>query len=164
MIFIVMGICSCGKTLIGRMLAEKLNLPFYDADDFHPQSNIKKMRSQIPLNDNDRIPWLEAMARQIPQWQNRGGAVLACSALKKSYRDILKKGGDVKFIFLKGTKDIILKRMKNRKDHFMPTSLVDSQLQTLEEPHDSVAVDIDNTPDQIVNEITIRLNNSQDNE
>jgi carbohydrate kinase (thermoresistant glucokinase family) len=160
MIFIVMGICSCGKTLIGRMLAEKLGLPFYDADDFHSQSNIDKMRSHIPLNDHDRIPWLETMARQISEWQNRGGAVLACSALKESYRDILEKGGDLKFIFLKGKKDIILKRMKNREDHFMPISLIDSQLQTLEEPHDAVTVDIENTPGKIVSEIIKHLNKS----
>ncbi|MHC4187502.1 MAG: gluconokinase [Planctomycetota bacterium] len=162
MIIVIMGICSCGKTLIGQMLAEKLSLPFYDADDFHPQSNIVKMKSQIPLDDNDRFPWLEAMARQIPKWQSGGGAVLACSALKEFYRDILRKQGEVKFIFLKGTKDIILNRMKDRQDHYMPTSLIDSQLKILEEPHDAITIDIEKTPDQIVDEIVNLLNNSQD--
>jgi len=100
MIIVVMGICSSGKTLIGQMLAKRLGLDFYDADDFHPQSNIKKMKSQMPLNDDDRLPWLRTMAEQMPKWQESGGAVLACSALKQSYRNILMTGGDIRFVFL----------------------------------------------------------------
>jgi carbohydrate kinase (thermoresistant glucokinase family) len=158
MVIVVMGICSCGKTLIGQMLAVRLGFDFYDADDFHPQSNIEKMKSKIPLDDDDRLPWLEAMAQQMPAWEQKGGAILACSALKQSYRDVLRAGGEVKFVFLKGAKDIILERMKNRKEHFMPTSLIDSQLETLEEPKDSVTVDIAKTPEEIVDEILNKLN------
>ncbi|MHC5073561.1 MAG: gluconokinase [Planctomycetota bacterium] len=157
MVIVVMGICSCGKTLIGQMLAEKLGLDFYDADDFHPKSSIEKMKSQIPLDDKDRLPWLEAMAEQMPRWEQKGGAVLACSALKGSYRDVLRESGDVKFVFLKGTKDIILQRMKDRKEHFMPTSLIDSQLNTLEEPKDAITVDIASSPKEIVNDIVNKL-------
>ena len=157
MVIVVMGICSCGKTLIGQMLAEKLGLDFYDADDFHPKSSIEKMKSQIPLDDKDRLPWLEAMAEQMPRWEQKGGAVLACSALKESYRDVLRESGDVKFVFLKGTKDIILQRMKDRKEHFMPTSLIDSQLNTLEEPKDAITVDIASSPKEIVNDIVNKL-------
>ncbi|MHC5074871.1 MAG: gluconokinase [Planctomycetota bacterium] len=157
MVIVVMGICSCGKTLIGQMLSEKLGLDFYDADDFHPQSNIDKMKSKIPLDDNDRLPWLESMAEQMPRWEQKGGAVLACSALKESYRDVLRESGDVKFVFLKGTKDIILQRMKDRKEHFMPTSLIDSQLNTLEEPKDAITVDIASSPKEIVNDIVNKL-------
>ncbi|MHC4842541.1 MAG: gluconokinase, partial [Planctomycetota bacterium] len=130
---------------------------FYDADDFHPQSNIEKMKSKIPLDDNDRLPWLESMAEQMPRWEQKGGAVLACSALKGSYRDVLRESGDVKFVFLKGTKDIILQRMKDRKEHFMPTSLIDSQLNTLEEPKDAITVDIASSPKEIVNDIVNKL-------
>jgi carbohydrate kinase (thermoresistant glucokinase family) len=155
---VVMGICSCGKTLIGRMLAEKLGLPFYDADDFHSKENIKKMKSQIPLNDNDRFPWLNAMAQKMTEWEKKGGAVLACSALKESYRQILRTGPSVQFVFLKGTKEIIRQRMKNRKDHFMPSSLIDSQLDTLEEPADAITINIAKTPQEIVNEILKKLN------
>jgi len=157
MIFVVMGICSSGKTVIGQMLAKRLGLDFYDADDFHPQSNIKKMKSQTPLNDSDRLPWLKAMAEQMLNWDKRGGAVLACSALKESYRDILRTGGDVRFVCLKGTKEVILERMKNRKGHYMPTSLIDSQLKTLEEPQDAVIVDITGKPQEIVREIVKEL-------
>ncbi|MHC4264529.1 MAG: gluconokinase [Planctomycetota bacterium] len=157
MVIVVMGICSCGKTLIGQMLAEKLGLGFYDADNFHPQSNIEKMKSKISLDDNDRLPWLEAMAEQMPNWEQKGGAVLACSALKESYREVLRAGDDVKFVFLKGTKDIILDRMKNRKEHFMPTSLIESQLETLEEPKAAITVDIAKVPEEIVNEIVYKL-------
>jgi carbohydrate kinase (thermoresistant glucokinase family) len=157
MIIVVMGICSSGKTLIGKMLAERLSLNFYDADDYHPSSNIRKMSSQIPLKDDDRLPWLKSMADQIPQWESKGGAVLACSALKESYRKILKSGGSVRFVFLKGTKEVVLERMKDRKDHFMPTSLVDSQLQILQEPNNAVTVDIANTPEDIIHEILKEL-------
>jgi len=157
MIIVVMGICSSGKTLIGQMLAKRLGLDFYDADDFHPQSNIKKMKSQMPLNDDDRLPWLRTMAEQMPKWQESGGAVLACSALKQSYRNILMTGGDIRFVFLKGTKEIILKRMKSRKNHFMPTSLVESQLKTLEEPRGAVTVEITGTTEEIVSEIMMKL-------
>jgi carbohydrate kinase (thermoresistant glucokinase family) len=103
MIIVVIGVCSCGKTHIGRLLAESMGLSFYDADDFHPPENVEKMKAHVPLNDNDRLPWLKQIAEQMPKWESNGGAVLACSALKKSYRQILKRGGEVRFVYLKGS-------------------------------------------------------------
>ena len=158
MIIVVMGICSCGKTLVGQKLAQQLGLVFYDADDYHPKENVEKMTKQIPLNDKDRIPWLVEMARQMPKWESKGGAVLACSALKESYRQILSSGGNVCFVYLKGTKEFILQRMQNRKKHFMPTSLIDSQLVALEEPTDAITVDIESSPEAIVRKIISQLN------
>ncbi|MGA1979354.1 MAG: gluconokinase [Sedimentisphaerales bacterium] len=159
MIIVVMGVCSSGKTVIGGLLAQRLGLSFCDADDFHPESNVKKMSRGIALNDKDRLPWLKSMAGKMPQLEKGGGAVLACSALKNSYRNILRTGSrDVKFIYLKGTKEIILKRIKNRKGHFFPPSLVDSQFETLEEPEDAIVVDIARKPDVIVEEIVRKLN------
>ncbi|MHC4456270.1 MAG: gluconokinase [Planctomycetota bacterium] len=158
MIVVVMGICSCGKTLIGQKLAQQLGLAFYDADDYHPKENVEKMTKQIPLNDKDRIPWLREMARQMPKWESKGGAVLACSALKESYRQILSSGGNVRFVYLKGTKDIILQRMQNRKEHFMPTTLIESQMATLEEPEDAISVDIENSPSVIIRTVINELN------
>ena len=143
-----MGVCSCGKTLIGEMLAKELGLAFYDADDFHSAASVEKMNSGIALDDDDRLPWLRRMAEEMPRWE-RGG-VLACSALKESYRKILKGTSDVCFVYLKGSRDLIVERMRGRKAHYMPLSLVDSQFATLEEPADAVVVDIAKRPDEIV--------------
>lgn len=154
MIYIVMGVSSAGKTLIGRKLAEKLGLSFYDGDEFHPAANVQKMESGQPLNDEDRLPWLQKLRRNMLQWEQTGGAVLACSALKRSYRRILSPADiPVKFIYLKGSKSLIADRMKNRGDHFMPDSLLDSQFEALEEPVNAVTVEIDQSPDRVVEEI-----------
>jgi len=157
MIIVVMGVCSCGKTCIGRLLAKNMGVRFYDADDFHSSENVEKMKAQISLNDNDRLPWLMKMAEQMPKWESDGGAVLACSALKESYRQILKWGGDVRFVYLKGPRELILERMKNRKGHFMPATLLDSQLATIEEPVDAVVADIAKSPHEIVRYILEKL-------
>ena len=159
-----MGICGCGKSLIGQLLAQRMGLDFYDADDYHPPENVEKMKEQIPLNDKDRMPWLAEMARQMPKWESKGGAVLACSALKESYHQILSSGGNVCFVYLKGTKDIILRRMRNRKRHFMTTTLIDSQLATLEKPRDAITVDIDKSPDEIVRTIIDQLSSQDKNQ
>lgn len=154
MVWIVMGVSGSGKTTIGRILAENQGLPFYDADDFHPPQNVEKMRSGQPLNDHDRKPWLDTLSRHISDWNRRGGAVLACSALKKSYRNTLRSDGNhVQFIYLKGSKEMILKRMNDREDHYMPPSLLDSQFEALEEPPDAITVFIDNPPEKIIAEI-----------
>lgn len=154
MIYIIMGVSGAGKTLIGSRLAKKLGQPFYDADDFHPESNVKKMSAGEPLNDRDRLPWLQQMARQMPKWEQRGGAVLACSALKASYRKLLSPPGiPVRFIYLNGSKELIAKRMAGRDGHFMPESLLDSQFEALEEPTDAIFISIDKTPEEIVGEI-----------
>ena len=154
MIYIVMGVSSAGKTLIGRKLAEKLDLAFYDGDDFHPAANVEKMESGQALNDEDRLPWLQKMRRNMLQWEQTGGAVLACSALKRSYRRILSPPDiPVKFIYLKGSRALIAGRMKDRSDHFMPESLLDSQFQALEEPVNAVTIEVDQSPERIVEEI-----------
>lgn len=147
-----MGVCGCGKSTIGKLLADKLNLVFYDADDFHPKANVEKMASGKALNDQDRAPWLQLLADNILEWQNQGGAVLACSALKQSYRDILASttGDVVKFVHLHGEKSVLHKRLTSRQDHFMPDTLLDSQLQTLEIPTEAITVSIDNSVEQII--------------
>ncbi len=154
MIYIVMGVSSSGKSLIGSKLAEELDLAFFDADEFHPAANVQKMEGGQPLNDEDRLPWLQKLRRNMLQWEQTGGAVLACSALKRSYRRILSPADiPVKFIYLKGSKELIADRMKNRDDHFMPESLLDSQFEALEEPVNAVTVEIDQSPDRVVEEI-----------
>lgn len=155
MVYIIMGVSGCGKTTIGRMLAERLSIEFYDADEFHSQDNINKIKNFIPLEDEDRIPWLLNLAQHIAQWNGDKGAVLACSALKEKYRQILSWDGKEKvaFIYLKGDKNIILDRMKKRKKHFFPLKLLDSQFKALEVPHDAITVRIDKTPEKICKEI-----------
>ena len=155
MVFVLMGVSGCGKTLIGKKLSGEINLPFYDADDFHPKANIEKMKNGIPLNDDDRWPWLESLADHMKEWDVKGGAILACSALKESYRVLLTNhsGVPVQYIYLKGTKSLIANRLKKRHGHFFDESLLDSQFQALEEPEQALVADIDQTPDEIVKEI-----------
>ena len=127
---VVMGVSGCGKTSIGTLLAKQLGLEFKDGDDLHPQVNKDKMSSGIPLTDEDRWPWLDLVGLTL---QMPGGAVVACSALKKSYRDrILAAAPDAVFVHLSGDRELLLQRLGNRKNHFMPSSLLDSQLNTLE--------------------------------
>jgi gluconokinase len=132
---IIMGVTGCGKSTIGHMLADELGAAFYDGDDYHSQENIDKMMGGIPLTDSDRKPWLESITAMIRD--SSSNSVTACSALKKSYRDILRTAGNVTFIYLDGSKEIILSRLEQRThnaEHFMPASLLDSQLKTLEDP------------------------------
>jgi gluconokinase len=154
--FVIMGVSGCGKSYIGEKLAQALSGVFEDADDFHPPSNIEKMANGIPLTDEDRWSWLQVLREQIVFYQgNTTFYVLACSALKQSYRDLLR-GNDslevLKFVYLKGTKELIMERMEQRR-HFMPITLLDSQFATLEEPLDVIVVDIRLTPDDIVKTI-----------
>ncbi|WP_111978709.1 gluconokinase [Algibacillus agarilyticus] len=152
MIYIVMGVSGCGKSSIGQMLADQLKLAFYDADDFHPAANIKKMSSGVALDDNDRWPWLTRLADQMSGWLQQGGAVLACSALKQAYRDVLvsTQAEQVKFVYLAGSKQLIGDRLAHRQNHFMASTLLDSQFEALEAPTDAITVSIDSTPDVIV--------------
>jgi gluconokinase len=155
MIVVLMGVCGCGKTTVGELLAPMLGAPFFDGDGFHPPANVEKMRSGVPLTDADRRPWLERLNAEMKAW-NRGhergfGAVLACSALKKAYRDTLSKGldGQAVFVLLHGAKDLLDQRMKGRRGHYMPPGLLESQLATLEIPgadEDALVVGIDATP------------------
>jgi len=144
MVLILMGVSGSGKTSVGLKLAERLGCPFYDADAFHPQSNREKMARGIPLTDGDREPWLDRLARLITQWNREAPlSVLACSALKRSYRDKLAGGGEVRWVYLKGDRELIQKRLAGRSGHFLDPALLDSQFDILEEPIDAITINID---------------------
>ena len=139
---VVMGVSGSGKTTVGAALAQRLRVPFADADDFHPQANIDKMSAGIPLDDDDRRPWLESIARWLADHETTGG-VIGCSALKRSYRDILRSGSArTTFLHLHGDRDVLATRVAARPAHFMPAALIDSQFATLEplEPDENGAV------------------------
>ncbi len=155
---IVMGVAGCGKSTVAEGLSAKLGWPYRDGDDFHPPANVAKMASGHPLNDNDRAPWLAAIAEWIDQRRQIGqSAIVTCSALKKSYRAALLNGyADVTFVYLKGTQELLTSRISARKGHFMPPALLLSQLATLEEPgHDepAITVSIDAPPEVIETQI-----------
>jgi len=150
-----MGVSGCGKTTIGQLLAKEFNLPFFDGDDFHSKNNIKKMSEGKPLNDDDRKDWLQTLNKlAINEFQNKG-CVIACSALKESYRSILRTGlsSNVKWIYLSGTFDEIYTRVSERKKHFMPPKLLKSQFEILEAPTNCIEVSITKTPKEIIKRI-----------
>jgi len=156
MIVIVMGVVGAGKTTVGRLLAEQLGWRFADADDFHPPSNVEKIRYGIALSDDDRQPWLERAS--ITDWIAAGHNVVpACSALKSSYRQELEVGPEVGFAYLRGSADLIAGRLRARQGHFAGEQILASQLADLEEPDRAVIVDIAATPQQIVAEIRKKL-------
>jgi len=158
MIAIVMGVTGSGKTTVGRLLAQQLGWEFSDADDFHPQANVEKMARGIPLNDEDRVPWLERLRIQITNWIANGqNAVLACSALKRTYRKELSVGPEVRFVYLKGSPELIRKRLQLRRGHFADEKILASQFADLEEPEAAVTVDISQAPEMIVAAIRERL-------
>ncbi|HET6503928.1 MAG TPA: gluconokinase [Amycolatopsis sp.] len=130
-VIVVMGVAGSGKTTIGTALAAELGVDYAEADSFHPAANIAKMSAGVPLTDEDRGPWLESIARWIGEHQETGG-VVSSSALKRRYRDILRTGGDLWLLHLDGPKQVIADRMRHRTGHFMPVSLLDSQLADLE--------------------------------
>ena len=154
MIVIVMGVVGAGKTTIGILLASQLGWEFADADGFHPQSNVEKIRHGIPLTDDDREPWLDRLRQAIDQWIAEGRSlVLACSALKRVYREKLCAGPEVRFVYLKGSARLIADRLRSRQKHFANESILASQLADLEEPETALKVGISTTPDKIVDEI-----------
>jgi 6-phosphogluconate dehydrogenase len=157
MILILMGVAGSGKTTIGLRLAQELGLPFYDADDFHPEANIARMEQGQPLNDEDRMPWLARLADEIRKWDADGGAILACSALKEQYRRALQSVRNIIWICLEGNHSTIMERLQSRSGHFMPVSLLDSQFAALEMPAYGIRVDIASTPDDIVRNILEQL-------
>lgn len=155
MIIIVMGVSGSGKTTIGKLLAKELGWLFYEGDDFHPASNIEKMKRGIPLTDEDREPWLGTIQRLVEQLiRERKQAVIACSALKESYRKKIKDDHqDVRFVYLKGDAALIASRMRRRHGHFMPPDLLATQFATLEEPEDAISADVSLPPQKIVRTI-----------
>ncbi|MFV9552469.1 gluconokinase [Algibacter sp. PT7-4] len=158
MIIIVMGVSGCGKTTIGSRLSQKTGIPFYDADDFHPKSNIDKMTRGNSLNDDDRLPWLELLADNILEWSSNKGAVLACSALKENYRVILaSKYTNIIWVYLYGSKNLIKERIEARSGHYMNSDLLNSQFHDLEVPNYGIHIDVSETPEKIINTIVSKL-------
>ncbi len=153
-----MGVSGSGKTTIGKRLAALLELPFEDADAYHPPANIAKMKNGTPLMDEDRWPWLETLNQRMQQWEQ--GGVLACSALKESYRQLLSKNLSIHWVYLEGSMETLLQRMEAR-DHFMKPEMLQSQLDTLEPPSYALNVSISNRPEQMVSEIIAKLGTMQ---
>jgi gluconokinase len=160
MIILLMGVAGSGKTTIGRKLADELGWPFYDADDFHPSANVAKMAAGTPLTDDDRAPWLQALRSRIETSLASGeNAILACSALKKTYRAILQPRADepIRFVYLRGSSELLAARLAGRTNHFMKPGMLASQLSTLEEPANAVIADISQPPDELVSSIRKNL-------
>jgi gluconokinase len=159
MVIVLMGVAGSGKSTVGRLLAGSLGWPFRDADDFHPPRNREKMRRGIPLDDDDRRPWLEAIRASISRTVSRqANAVYSCSALKRAYRKMLAANtGDVKFVYLKGPKQLIAQRLTNRKGHFFDPALLQTQFDDLEEPCNALEVDIAATPETVAQSIIAGL-------
>lgn len=152
MILFIIGVSGTGKTTVGRLLASALDLPFFDADDFHPAANIEKMSKGIPLNDDDRAGWLTSLHAKALHSTDTGGGVFACSALKKAYRTILAKGieNQTHFFLLNGNYELIMNRLQERKGHYMPPTLLQSQFDILEVTDEVIEVDIQLEASEIV--------------
>jgi gluconokinase len=162
MVIILMGVSGAGKTTVGRLLASNLGWEFADADDYHSAMNVEKMRTGIPLTDADRAPWLATLRSLIAGWLTAGkNAVLACSALKRTYREKLQLSPEVKFVYLKGNPSLLHQRLHARLGHFMTEQMLASQLAALEEPDNAVVVDVDALPAEIAAKIRARLGQTE---
>ncbi|AOI81502.1 MULTISPECIES: gluconokinase [Burkholderia] len=165
MILIAMGVSGAGKSRIGEMLAERLSCSYTDGDAFHSAANKEKMHHGIPLTDDDRWPWLRTIRAAIEEKQRAGEtAVFTCSSLKRSYRDVLRgTDTDVRFVYLKGSFEVLHERLKSRTGHFFDPSLLKSQLDTLEEPgpDEAIQVSIELTPEQIVDQVMLKIGIAQ---
>ncbi|MFN6568797.1 gluconokinase [Dendronalium sp. ChiSLP03b] len=159
MIILVMGVSGSGKTTVGKLLADSLHWEFSDADAFHSLENVEKMRRGIPLTEADRMPWLQNLQTAIKQWlQDNKDVVLACSALKQSYRQFLTLDSErIKLVYLKGAYELIQQRLQQRQNHYMSEKLLGSQFETLEEPLDTIHMDVAQTPQAIVQNIRMTL-------
>ena len=164
MIYLIYGVTASGKTSVGKLLSRKLKVPFYDADDFHPSSNIEKMKNGIPLNDSDRRPWLKTLRRNIESWNKDGSAILSCSALRESYRSILMADMKIpmQFILLQCPISILKQRLGSRKNHFISPALLDSQIQTLEVPDYGIKVDSNSELEELVKLIVKKVSKAND--
>jgi gluconokinase len=159
---VVMGVAGSGKTTVGEKLADRLGWPYEDGDRFHPKANVEKMSAGHPLTDEDRWPWLQAIANEIDRVARQGEhVVIGCSALKRTYRDVLVHGrDDVRIVYLDGTRELIARRLKARKGHFMPPTLLESQFETLQPPardENALTVSIDAPVEAIVDDIMRKL-------
>ena len=161
MIIIIFGVSGAGKTTVGKLLGRELSWRFIEADDFHPTANIEKMRNGHPLTDEDRWPWLEELRQQIERSLSaRKNAVLACSALKRAYRDHLRVSDEVKFVFLRGDYALVERQLRSRHRHFMNANLLQSQFDNLEEPQPDenvLTIELGRTPEDIVERIEAKL-------
>jgi len=158
-VIVLMGVSGCGKTSVGERLAQATGLPFFDGDDFHSQANVEKMSRGIPLNDDDRRPWLEALHELIADHLEQGESlIVACSALKQQYRDLLSKGeSGMCFVHLKGSFDLIYGRMRRRAGHYMKKEMLQSQFNELEAPADALEIDISLSVSEVVERIVRAL-------
>jgi len=168
-IAVVMGVSGSGKTTVSALLSAALGCQFQEGDDLHPAENVEKMHGGTPLTDEDRMPWLHKIAQEIDSWRARGeSGVLTCSALKRSYRDIIIGGRpDVTLVYLRGSYDLIRRRMAARHEHFMPVALLDSQFATLQEPRPDehpIIVDVGSRPAEVVSEIVRQLEERHGND
>lgn len=156
---VVMGVTGVGKTTVGRLIAQRMGACFVDADDFHPPANVAKMRAGIPLDDDDRQPWLAALNAHLKEAARRGeGVVLACSALKAAYRERLREGlPGLRFVHLVGARELIAERLGARSGHYMNPALLDSQFAALERPDDALSVDVGPAPEELANTVCADL-------
>ena len=154
-VIFITGVSGVGKSTIAALLSKKLSIPFFDGDDFHSEENISKMASGIPLTDDDRKGWLHTLNNLAKKQVETNDCIIVCSALKEKYRTILSNGLELstEWIYLAGDYEMIIERMKKRSDHFMPSTLLKSQFDSLEIPTDAFSVDINLTPEQIVEKI-----------
>ena len=159
MLVVIMGVSGSGKSIVGKTLASKLKLPFYDADDFHPKKNIVKMQQGIPLNDLDRKPWLKTLSVNLARWEVETGAVLACSALKEMYRSIFNSAVDseITWLYLYGCSELIRKRMTERREHYFKPNLLNTQLTDLEPPKYGYHFNVSSSVNDIVSSALDKL-------
>ena len=158
MFILIMGVTGCGKTTVGSLLSAALGWPFYDADDFHSPANVRKIASGVSLTDEDRGPWLDELRALVAERSEQGeDGVLACSALKQSYRTTLSTGANLVVVYLKAEADLIQSRLANRRGHYMPQRLIESQFLDLEEPDGAITIPAAWPPEQIVRDIRSQI-------